>query len=384
MVKSTPVCRGDRSGYAGGMPFPERFSAALALMGATSPSPMQEACLGEGGSYAVASPTGSGKTLAFLVPALARERAEDKKIRAVVLAPTHDLVMQTVRTARDLCAGTGLRAGAFAGNQAIERQREALKKKPHLAVGNPERIALLARLGKMDLSGCRLLVLDEADALLAKKAGADLAEIRAKMPADAAVRLFSATYTPYAREAAAKLSAELEWLEWGEGAASRVEHRYCAVPPLKLGEALAKMLRRVGHAKKPGELPRALVFAPKGGRVLEVARELEKRGIFPATMDAFTPPETRKAVWADMRSGKARVLVCTDAAMRGIDLPDLDAVFHFKLPFDSRDWSHRAGRAGRWGREGISFAVLEPKEEKTLLRWCAEKGVAAKEETFSS
>ena len=352
------------------MEFPAAFAPGLAKMGVEAPNAMQAACLekpADAGTLAVASPTGSGKTLAFLVPALGLAKTDGTKVRALVLAPTHDLAMQIARVARDLAEGTGLRVGALAGNQSLDRQKETLKKKPHLAVGNPERIATLASSGKLDLSECRLLVLDEADAVLPRR-GEDLDAILKKMPRDAAVRLFSATYTPLTRDLVAARWPAAEWLDFGQGTAGGVAHAYCVSSPLKRGEDLARLMKERG-------MPMSLVFCAKGGHVTEVLRQLEKRDVFPASIDHFTPPETRKVVWADLREGRASTLVATDSAMRGIDLPGLSHVWHWGLPFDARDWSHRAGRCGRFGRDGTSVAMLEPKERKTFLAWCEAKGV---------
>jgi superfamily II DNA/RNA helicase len=354
------------------MDFPAKFSPGLAKIGVKAPNAMQADCLersARGESFAVASPTGSGKTLAFLVPALADADAAGTKVRALVLSPTHDLAMQTVRVARDLTEGTGLRVGALAGNQSLDRQKETLKKKPHLVVGNPERVAILAKEGKLDLSECRVLVLDEADALLPKKAGEDIDTILKKLPRDVAVRLFSATYTDYSREAAARRWPQLAWPDFGQGAATGVAHAFCVCSPLRRGEELARLMKSQGS-------PASIVFCAKGGHVTEVLRQLEKRGVFPASIDHFTPPEVRKTVWADLREGRTKILVATDSAMRGIDLPGITHVWHWGLPFDARDWLHRAGRCGRFGRTGLSVAMLEPKERKTFAEWCAAKGVA--------
>lgn len=353
------------------MDFPAQFSKSLAKMGVSAPNAMQADCLersARGESFAVASPTGSGKTLAFLIPAFGLADPKGIKVRALVLSPTHDLVMQTVRVARELAEGTCLRVGALAGNQAIDRQKETLKKKPHLVVGNPERVAILAKEGKLDLSECRVLILDEADALLPKKAGEDLDNILKKLPRDVAVRLFSATYTDYAREASVRRWPNISWPDFGQGAAAGVAHAYCVASPLRRGEELARLMLEEGS-------PLSIVFCAKGGHVTEVVRQLEKRDVFPASIDHFTAPEVRKTVWQDLREGRANVLVTTDSAMRGIDLPGVTHVWHWGLPFDARDWAHRSGRCGRFGRAGKSVMMLEPKEQKTFLEWCSAKNV---------
>lgn len=357
------------------MNFLSVFSQGLKKLGISVPNAMQIDCLersARGESFALVSPTGSGKTLSFLIPAFESAKTTDTKIRAIVLSPTHDLAMQTTRVARDLIEGTGFRVGALAGNQALDRQKETLKKKPHVVIGNPERVAILAETGKMDVSECRLLILDEADALLPKKAGADIDAILKKMPRDAVVRLFSATYTDYSREAAQRRWPNLVWVDFGQGAPVSVAHAYSVSSPLRRGEDLARLLKEENS-------PLSIIFCAKGGHVTEVVRQLEKRKIFPASIDHFTPPEVRKTVWQDLREGRTTVLVATDSAMRGIDLPGTTHVWHWGLAFDSRDWLHRSGRCGRWGRTGKSIALLEPKERKTFLEWCTEKGVVAQD-----
>ncbi len=353
---------------------PAALVQALNTRGLAAPLPVQAQAfpvLMAGKSATLVSRTGSGKTLAYLLPILAGIDSGSQHIQAVVLAPTHELAMQITRVATELSreAGLGVRVQALIGGAAASRQIEGLKKKPHLVIGSAGRMTHLLELGKLKLKEAAWLVLDEADRLLIEESLEHIRKITGQLGAATRFVFVSATEGPATTRIARGLAPDLSVVRAQDGISPDIRHCYLVCEERDKIDWLRKALRGLSPE-------RALVFAHRGASAERMAERLEHHGLSVADLHGAHDKFQRQAALDDFRQGRARTLIASDIAARGLDIFGVELVVNVDVPSQSRDYLHRAGRTGRAGATGLVLSLMTEAESRLAKRYAQDLDIA--------
>ena len=338
----------------------------LAKAAITIPTPIQAAVIPEvlqGRDVIGHSATGTGKTLAYLLPLFQKIECAKREVQAIVLAPTHELVMQIFRQAELLAQNSGVpvAAAAIIGEVNIARQVDKLKEKPHLLIGSAGRVLELIQKRKINAQTIKTIVLDEADRLLDENNRAAVAAVIKTTQKDRQLLLFSATIPQETLVAAA------QWLRDPAHAAIRndsplptgLSHMYF------LAEARDKVivLRKLLAGIQP---ERALVFVNTAPAIAETVAKLNFHGVAAAGIHGSANKAERQAALQDYRDGRVRILVASDLAARGLDIDGMENVINLDLPETAQAYLHRAGRTGRAGASGRVFSIVDKGEARRI------------------
>jgi len=308
------------------------------------------------------APTGSGKTAAFLLPLLQRLLADPgvpetrpHALRLLVLAPTRELASQTAEVAAFIAPA--LKVVVAVGGLSINPQMMALRGGAHLVVATPGRLLDLLEHNALTLADLHALVLDEADRLLDLGFAEELARVLAAVPARRQTLLFSATMPARLALLAARVlrpePVRIDVRAAAEGAPPLIRQRAIQVDTAQR----TPLLRHLLHTER---WPRALVFTATQYAAEHVADKLRQAGIAAAALHGRQSNQRRAQALADLDSGAINVLVATDLAARGIDVPALDVVVNHDLPRSPDDHVHRIGRTGRAGNPGLAVSFVCP------------------------
>ncbi|MDR0289992.1 MAG: DEAD/DEAH box helicase, partial [Treponema sp.] len=352
------------------------FAEKLAEKNISGPTAVQRMAIPpllEGKSIVFRSATGTGKTFAYLIPALQRILAElpyvdgiahARSPALVICAPTIELCSQIKNEADFLLENMAVRkepVSLLIGSMNLNKQIISLKKdKPLAVVGNPGRLLLLAKKGSLKFRALRYLVFDEADRLTAGDSREDTAAlvqiIAGQTKAADAVPLVasacSATVTAKTRECLLPLLAGSELLETDEQEILRERIEHWAI--FSDGRLRTKTLISFLAAAKQKKI---LVFASRSHDVGKISAILQKRHISAAGLYAGMEKNERKAAIDQFRSGKTAVLVSSDLAARGLDIPGITHVAALDVSKDKDAYIHRCGRTGRAGKRGIMVSI---------------------------
>ena len=318
--------------------------------------------------------TGSGKTCAFLIPVLEKLNTQRRlqtggKCRAVILSPTRELSLQTLKVLAKLATFTDLRSIGINGGEGMEKQFDALASKPDIIVATPGRLAHhLSEIPDFDLSGCQICVLDEADRLLEMGFALQIRQIATSMPEVCQKLLLSATMPRIL----------IEFTKSGfitDPEVVRLDNDVSVSPELRISfvncrstEKDAALLHIIGiiEEDKASNMTNrtglTLIFAATRHHVEYISNLLKASGVSTAMVYGTLDQEARKSNLAAFRAGTKPVLVVTDVAARGIDVPLIDHVIHYAFPPTPKLFIHRSGRAARAGRIGFCWSLVEPDE----------------------
>jgi ATP-dependent RNA helicase DeaD len=347
------------------MPFPSTHPAlerALTARAYAEPTSVQTAVLDAGTSgrdLLVSAQTGSGKTVAFGLALASTLLGEAERFErpsaplALIIAPTRELAMQVQRELAWLYAETGARMASSVGGMDVRAEARALSSGCHFVVGTPGRIRDHLERKRLDPSALRAVVLDEADEMLDLGFREDLQYILDATPKTRRTLLFSATL-PKAIEALARTyqqnALRIETISRNQPHAD-IEYRGVRVAPRDAALAVVNVLRFYDAGA-------ALVFCATRESVKRLHLQLSERGFNAVGLSGEMSQNERNTAMQALRDGRARVMVATDVAARGLDLPDLALVVHADLPNDKETLLHRSGRTGRAGRKGTSLLIV--------------------------
>jgi len=348
------------------------LQSALAARGYGTPTPVQAAVIApglKGRDLLVSSRTGSGKTVAFglvLADALLGEAAGFGRAGpplGLVVAPTRELALQVHTELSWLLADAGGRVTACVGGMDPRRESRALAAGAHIVVGTPGRLRDHLDRKNLDLAALQAVVLDEADEMLDMGFREELEAILGAAPAERRTVLFSATLPrpilelakSYTREPARVAATPTE------EAHGDISFRAHVVAERERELAIVNVLRRL-------EPRSALVFRATREAAHHTGASLSERGFEAVTISGELTQSERLRALKALRDGRARVLVATDVAARGLDLPGIELVLHADLPRDPEALQHRSGRTGRAGNKGLAVLLSSPSERFRLER----------------
>jgi superfamily II DNA/RNA helicase len=348
--------------------------AALAKQDITDPMPIQIAALPvllAGKNAYLNSETGTGKTLAYALPILCRLDAQRDATQVVIVAPTHELAIQIQRLCRDLAqhAGRAIRTQLLIGGTSMARQIDHLKRKPHMVVGSPGRIRELVTMGKLKAQAIGCIVIDEADQLLADMSLADVRAIVQATPAGRQLIFASATEQPQSAAVITALAPDVVMVRAGAAPVNaNIEHLYLVCEEREKPEVLRKLLHALGAE-------RAMVFVHRNDTADTVAAKLAHHHIAVANLHAASDKRDRKQAMDDFRSGRARVLMASDVAARGLDIAGITDIVNLDVPTQGKGYLHRVGRTARAGAKGRATTLMTAAEVRLVRRFEAELGI---------
>lgn len=338
-------------------PFSTALQANIDAKGYTAPSPIQDQAIGhilEGKDVIGLANTGTGKTAAFVLPIIEKLSGITVRPTVLIMAPTRELAEQIDEQFRDFARGMKLYSTLCVGGMNIERQIRDLRRRPHVVIGTPGRLKDLLQRNVLSLRDMTTLVLDEADRMLDMGFINDIRNIVDRMPKNRQTLFFSATITPTIEKligdflvdpvkVAVRTSETSDHVEQDVLEAASKEEKM---------EILTNLL-------SDDEYDKVLVFGETKFGVQRLADALSRAG-HPSTAihGNKTQPQRQRALRA-FKNNDVKVLVATDVAARGLDIPNVSHVINFDQPASYEDYVHRIGRTGRGGAHGKAFTFVD-------------------------
>ena len=321
-----------------------------------------------GSDVVATAQTGTGKTLAFVLPviqniaALTGKQHSQPGIRAVILSPTRELALQTEETFAKMAVGTGVRSAIAIGGLSENAQLARIRNGARVLIATPGRLYDFLTRNLVDLSGVRMLVLDEADRMLDMGFLPTIKRLMVAMPSDRQTLFFSATIESSVKHLVDQHVRNAVRIEVGSVSKPIAEvelHLYEVEQDRKLG-LLAKMLR--------DETGSFLIFARTRRSVDKLSKKLAREGVKAAVIHGDRSQNERNRALSGFQQGSYRVLVATDIAARGIHVEGISHVVNYDLPQVPEDFIHRVGRTGRAGAQGKASTFATRAERADIAK----------------
>lgn len=338
---------------------------AISEVGYETPSPIQAHSIPpllEGHDLLGQAQTGTGKTAAFALPLLSRIDLKQLSPQLLVLAPTRELAIQVAEAMQKYARYLpGFHILPVYGGQGMGQQLRQLQRGVHVVVGTPGRI--IDHLGRktLDLSGLKAVVLDEADEMLRMGFIDDVDEILSHTPEQRQVALFSATMpAPIRRIAMRHLNEPVEIkIAAKTTTVEAITQRYWQVRGIHKLDALTRILEVT-------DFDAMIIFVRTKLVTEELAEKLEARGFASAALNGDLNQQQRERTVDKLKKGTLDIIVATDVAARGLDVPRISHVLNYDIPSDTESYVHRIGRTGRAGRSGEAILFVAPREKRML------------------
>ena len=344
--------------------------SAVAETGYTTATPIQAQAIPvalAGRDVLGIAQTGTGKTAAFTLPLIERlstGRARARMPRALVLAPTRELADQVAEQFRKYAKGTKLSWVLLIGGVSMGDQVAALNKGVDVLIATPGRLLDLFERGKMLLTGVELMVVDEADRMLDMGFIPDIERIFKLTPPKRQTLFFSATMPPEITRLTTQFLKDPTRIEVSRPAqtADTITQYLVRIPSSDPKAKRAALRALVGR----DDVKNGIVFCNRKSEVDIVAKSLKSHGFDAAPIHGDLDQSQRMKTLASFRSGELKLLVASDVAARGLDIPDVSHVFNYDVSHHADDYVHRIGRTGRAGRLGQAFMIVTPADDKSL------------------
>ncbi|WP_405210734.1 DEAD/DEAH box helicase [Dokdonia sp. Asnod2-E02] len=333
---------------------------AVSEKGYTTPSPIQQKAIPkvlEGKDVLASAQTGTGKTAGFTLPMLhnliANPRQGRRKVRALVLTPTRELAAQIYDNVREYSKYVDIKSTVIFGGVNQNPQVRTIRQGVDILVATPGRLLDLENQGLLSLSDIEFLVLDEADRMLDMGFIHDIKKVLRLVPAKRQNLLFSATFNKDIKKLASSILTNPVLVEATpeNTTAEKVDQKTYRVDKSRKTEMLIKFINE-------GNWDQVLVFTRTKHGANRLSQKLDKAGITSAAIHGNKTQNARVKALAGFKSGKIRVLVATDIAARGLDIPLLPYVINYELPNVPEDYVHRIGRTGRAGASGQAISLV--------------------------
>jgi superfamily II DNA/RNA helicase len=308
--------------------------------------------------------TGTGKTAGFVLPMidiLAHGRRRALMPRSLILEPTRELAAQVAENFEKYGKNHDLKMALLIGGVQMGDQVKALQEGVDVLIATPGRLMDLFERGKILLTGCELLVIDEADRMLDMGFIPDIETICSKLPAQRQTLLFSATMPPPIKKLADRFLSNPKSIEVARPASTNtniVQHKVKVASRAKR-EALRHLLRT-------DNVSTAIVFCNRKTTVRELAKSLKSHGFSAGEIHGDMDQASRNAELQRFKDGGINILVASDVAARGLDVKGVSHVFNFDTPWHPDDYVHRIGRTGRGGAFGRAFTLVSPEDAEAI------------------
>ena len=335
--------------------------------GYTEPTPIQAAAIPSvlmmRDLVAIAQ-TGTGKTASFVLPMidiLAHGRSRARMPRSLILEPTRELAAQVAENFEKYGANHKLSMALLIGGVSMGDQLAALEKGVDVLIATPGRLMDLFTRGKILLTGCSMLVIDEADRMLDMGFIPDIEEICTKLPKQRQTLLFSATMPPPIKKLADKFLDNPKTIEVSRPASTNLNIAQHVVPvaAARKRDVLRKLLAQE-------DVRTAIIFCNRKTTVRELNKVLQRARFRSAEIHGDMDQSARIAELERFKSGDVSILVASDVAARGLDVKGVSHVFNFDAPWHPDDYVHRIGRTGRGGATGVAYTLVTPDDAENI------------------
>jgi superfamily II DNA/RNA helicase len=348
----------------------EKVLAAVAASGYTQPTPIQEQAiphvLARRDVLGIAQ-TGTGKTAAFVLPMLTileKGRARARMPRTLILEPTRELAAQVKESFDRYGAGQKLNVALLIGGVSFGDQDSKLTRGVDVLIATPGRLLDHTERGGLLLTGVELLVIDEADRMLDMGFIPDIERICKLVPFTRQTLFFTATMPPEIRRVTEAFLHNPVKVEVSKPATTAVTVTQSQVPAGREPHEKREVLRRLLRQAK--DLKNAIIFCNRKREVGILHKSLQKHGFSAGALHGDMDQPARMAALDQFRRGELPLLVASDVAARGLDIPEVSHVFNFDVPHHPDDYVHRIGRTGRAGRLGTAISIVTPIDHKSI------------------